>query len=57
MDKLTQSIQDYLKTIYEIMEDNPYATTTELADRLDVAPASVTGMLQRFGLLCSAAVH
>jgi DtxR family Mn-dependent transcriptional regulator len=47
MDKLTQSIQDYLKTIYEIMQDNSFATTTELADRLDVAPASVTGMLQR----------
>jgi DtxR family transcriptional regulator, Mn-dependent transcriptional regulator len=44
---LTQSIQDYLKHIYELNEDGIAASTNELAARLNVAPASVTGMLQR----------
>jgi DtxR family Mn-dependent transcriptional regulator len=44
---LTQSIQDYLKHIYELNEDGGSASTTDLAARLNVAPASVTGMLQR----------
>jgi DtxR family Mn-dependent transcriptional regulator len=44
---LTQSIQDYLKQIYKLNQASGSATTTELAARLNVAPASVTGMLQR----------
>ena len=44
---LTQSIQDYLKHIYELNEDGLSASTTDLARRLNVAPASVTGMLQK----------
>jgi DtxR family Mn-dependent transcriptional regulator len=44
---LTQSIQDYLKHIYELNEDGLSASTTDLAQRLNVAPASVTGMLQK----------
>jgi DtxR family Mn-dependent transcriptional regulator len=44
---LTESIQDYLKHIYELSADGGTATTSELAERLDVAPASVTGMIQR----------
>lgn len=44
---LTQSIQDYLKRIYELNENGVPAGTTELAARLGVAPASVTGMLQK----------
>jgi DtxR family Mn-dependent transcriptional regulator len=44
---LTQSIQDYLKHIYELNEDGLPASTTDLARRLNVAPASVTGMLQK----------
>lgn len=44
---LTQSIQDYLKHIYELNEDGAHASTTDLAARLNVAPASVTGMLQK----------
>jgi len=44
---LTQSIQDYLKHIYELNEDGVPASTTELAGLLNVAPASVTGMLQK----------
>ncbi len=44
---LTQNIQDYLKTIYELGEDGDSASTTALAARLGIAPASVTGMLQK----------
>jgi DtxR family Mn-dependent transcriptional regulator len=44
---ITQSIQDYLKHVYELNENGISASTTELAARLNVAPASVTGMLQR----------
>lgn len=44
---LTQSIQNYLKHIYELNKDGVPASTTELAARLNLAPASVTGMLQR----------
>lgn len=44
---LTQSIQDYLKHIYELSESGESASTNDLAARLNVAPASVTGMLQK----------
>jgi len=46
-DTLTQTIQDYLKTIYDLLETSGSASTTALATRLGIAPASVTGMLQR----------
>jgi DtxR family Mn-dependent transcriptional regulator len=44
---LTQSIQDYLKHIYELSEHGSTASTNDLAARLNIAPASVTGMLQK----------
>ena len=44
---ITDSIQDYLKVIYELTEGDEAASTTALATRLHVAPASVTGMMQR----------
>jgi DtxR family Mn-dependent transcriptional regulator len=44
---LTQSIQDYLKHIYDLSADGGMASTNDLADRMDIAPASVTGMIQR----------
>lgn len=44
---LTFSIQDYLKNIYELTDNGKPATTTALAERLGIAPASVTGMVQR----------
>jgi DtxR family Mn-dependent transcriptional regulator len=46
-DVLTQSIQDYLKHIYDLSADGGMASTNDLAARLDIAPASVTGMIQR----------
>jgi DtxR family Mn-dependent transcriptional regulator len=44
---LSESIQDYLKTIYELRHENERATTNALAARLNVAAASVTGMLKK----------
>jgi len=44
---LTTSIQDYLKTIYDLVENDGSASTTALSTRLGVAPASVTGMIQK----------
>ena len=48
---LTQNIQDYLKAIYILTGDGEEASTTALAARLGVAPASVTGMLQKLAAL------
>jgi DtxR family Mn-dependent transcriptional regulator len=47
METITTSIQDYLKTIYDLTSAGKPASTTELAQRLGIAPASVTGMLQK----------
>ncbi len=44
---LTFSIQDYLKNIYELTENGQPASTTALATRLGIEPASVTGMMQK----------
>jgi DtxR family Mn-dependent transcriptional regulator len=43
----TQNIQDYLKHIYALTEGGGVASTNDLAARLGIAPASVTGMIQR----------
>ena len=50
-EQLSESIQDYLKAIYELSPgDNP-TSTNQIAERLNVAPASVTGMLKRLASL------
>jgi DtxR family Mn-dependent transcriptional regulator len=46
-ENLTQSIEDYLKAIYELTLDQERASTNEIAQRMGVTPASVTGMLKR----------
>jgi DtxR family Mn-dependent transcriptional regulator len=46
-EKLTHAVEDYLKTIYQIQSEEGRATTKEIADRLEVTPASVTGMLKK----------
>lgn len=43
----SQAIEDYLKTIYEIQCVQDKVSTTALAQRLGVTPASVTGMIKR----------
>jgi len=44
---LTISIEDYLKSIYELTLDEERASTNQIAERMGVTPASVTGMLKR----------
>jgi len=44
---LTISIQDYLKNIYELTENGRNASTNALAQKLNIKPASVTGMVQK----------
>jgi DtxR family Mn-dependent transcriptional regulator len=44
---LTISIQDYLKNIYELTENGESASTNALAKKLNIKPASVTGMIQK----------
>ncbi len=46
LDFSTPAIQDYLKTIFDLTEGHNVASTTALAERLGITPASVTGMLQ-----------
>jgi DtxR family Mn-dependent transcriptional regulator len=43
----TQAVEDYLKTIYEIQQQQGKVATTVLAEHLKVAPASVTGMIKK----------
>jgi DtxR family Mn-dependent transcriptional regulator len=45
--KLTISIQDYLKTIYELTESGENASTNALAQKMKISAPSVTGMLQK----------
>ena len=44
---ITKAIEDYLKAIYELTAVHGRVSTTQLADRLNITPASVTGMIQR----------
>lgn len=44
---LTRSVEDYLKAIFHLTEAGAPATTTDIANQLDLAPASVTGMVKR----------
>src|SRR5215213_7371145 len=44
---LTISTQDYLKHIYELTENGESASTNALAQKLNIKPASVTGMMQK----------
>jgi DtxR family transcriptional regulator, Mn-dependent transcriptional regulator len=44
---LTAAVQDYVKAIYTLESGEGTVTTTALAERLDVRPASVSGMLPK----------
>ncbi len=46
-DALTSSVEDNLKAIYRLSRGGLPAATTEIAHLLDLAPASVTGMVKR----------
>ncbi len=44
---LTEPVEDYLKAIYAIEQSGEAAGTSDLATRLEIAPASVSGMVRR----------
>ena len=44
---LSQAVEDYLKTIYKLQQEDATVATTEIARALDVSSASVTNMVKR----------
>src|SRR5918996_5617532 len=44
---LTRSVEDYLKAIYRLSPPGKTASTSEIAQRLELSPASVSGMVKR----------
>ena len=62
---ISPAVQDYLRAIYQLTGDvapdsqasDNRATTSQLAERLDVRPASVTAMLQRMASAAPALVE
>lgn len=50
-EKLSQSVEDYLRAIYKLEERGQKVSTTALAEILEVAPASVTKMLKRLATM------
>ncbi len=48
---LTQSMENYLKAIFEILEHDERATTSSIADRMNIAAPSVTAMVKKLAEL------
>lgn len=44
---ITYAIEDYLKTIYDLTVSHERASTNQIADALEIKPASVTGMVKK----------
>jgi DtxR family Mn-dependent transcriptional regulator len=44
---LSRSVEDYLKVVFNLTERGEAASTSAIADALEVQPASVTGMVKR----------
>ncbi|MGH7674567.1 MAG: metal-dependent transcriptional regulator, partial [Gemmatimonadales bacterium] len=44
---LTRSVEDYLKAIYRLSSQGGFAATSDIAQLLDIAPPSVSGMVKR----------
>lgn len=49
--KVTQSIEDYLERIYELIESKGYARVSDIADSLKLSRPSVSIMVQRLSKL------
>lgn len=44
---LSKSMENYLKVVFEILEHDDRATTSAIAERMGISPASVTSMLKK----------
>src|SRR2546425_12081782 len=44
---LTRSVEDYLKSVFHLTSQGGFATTNDIAETLDVAPPSESGMMKR----------
>lgn len=47
MNPISHAVEDYLKAIYELQEDMGLVSTNALAKKLEISPASVTGMIKK----------
>ncbi len=47
MTKESPRIEEYLEYIYKLQEMHEFATTSKLAERLELAPSSVSEMLKQ----------
>ncbi len=47
----TQSIEDYIKAIFKLADDDKAVQTSALADRLGIRPSSVSNMMRRLDTL------
>jgi len=45
--QLTRSVEDYLKSVFHLSNQGGFATTSDIAAMLEVAPPSVSGMMKR----------
>ncbi|TVP78195.1 MAG: metal-dependent transcriptional regulator [Gemmatimonadales bacterium] len=45
--RLSRSVEDYLKAIYALSEEGDPASTSRIAEAMDVQPSSVSGMMKR----------
>jgi DtxR family transcriptional regulator, Mn-dependent transcriptional regulator len=50
-DALTRSVEDYLKAIYRLSPEGRTASTSEIAQLLELSPPSVSGMVKRLSEL------
>src|SRR5437667_1795826 len=44
---LTRSVEDYLESVFHLTSQGGFATTSDIAEMLEVAPPSVSGMMKR----------
>jgi DtxR family Mn-dependent transcriptional regulator len=44
---LTRSVEDYLKSVFHLTSQGGFATTSDIAAMLEIAPPSVSGMMKR----------
>jgi DtxR family Mn-dependent transcriptional regulator len=53
----SQSVEDYLKTLYDLAHEQETISTNQIAAKLNVAPASVTSMLKKLSAQDPPLVH